>query len=44
MLQLADLVKFAKLNPLPNDHTRCMRYAIEFVNNTKQLIDITHLN
>ena len=35
MLTLADLVKFAKANPLPNEHDGCLDTAFEFVNATK---------
>ncbi len=31
MLELADLVKFAKENPLPDEQERSMNYAIDFV-------------
>jgi hypothetical protein len=34
-LVLADLVKFAKSNPLPNEHDQCLDIAFEFVNQTK---------
>lgn len=35
MLVLADLVKFAKANPLPDEHDRCLDTAFEFVRTTK---------
>jgi hypothetical protein len=35
MLVLADLVKFAKSNPLPNEHDLCLDIAFEFINETK---------
>lgn len=35
MLVLADLVKFAKANPLPDEHDKCIDIAIEFVRITK---------
>ena len=35
MLTIADLVKFAKANPLPNEHDGCLDTAFEFVNATK---------
>ncbi len=35
MLELADLVKFAKVNPLPDEHERGYKIAYEFVMNTK---------
>lgn len=34
MLELADLVKFAKADPLPDDHSSSMKAAIEFVKST----------
>ena len=34
MLGLADMVKFAKANPLPSEHDRSFNNAIEFVKNT----------
>ena len=36
MLELADFVKFAKLNPLPEENARSMASAYEFVNETKE--------
>lgn len=35
-LNTADLVKFAKMEPLPDDHDRCMKQAVDFVNQTKE--------
>lgn len=35
MLELADLVKFAKVNPLPDEHERSYKIAYEFVMATK---------
>lgn len=35
MLQTADLVKFAKSSPLPDEHKRYMGIALEFVQSTK---------
>lgn len=35
-LQLADMVKFAKANPLPPEHDQSMTYAISFVETTTQ--------
>lgn len=35
MLNLADMVKFAKVHPLPNENERSMELAVEFVDNTK---------
>lgn len=32
MLHTADMVKFAKGEPLPNEHTQAMTHAVEFVN------------
>ena len=34
ILTLADLVKFAKAQPLPDEHERSLQYAIDFVNST----------
>lgn len=34
MLQLSDLVKFAKVQPLPNEHDLCLADAYDFVNLT----------
>lgn len=36
MLQTADLVKFAKAEPLPNEHDRSMSNAVAFVNATAE--------
>ena len=33
-LTIADLVKFAKMEPLPDDHDRCFKQAVEFVRET----------
>jgi hypothetical protein len=33
-LTTADLVKFAKMEPLPDDHDRCFKQAVEFVRET----------
>jgi hypothetical protein len=34
-LDLSDLVKFAKLTPLPNENEKCLQVSYEFVENTK---------
>lgn len=34
ILELADLVKFAKLKPLPEENEKSMEHAVEFVKNT----------
>ncbi len=34
ILSMADLVKFAKYLPLPQDHEQSMEYAIDFINKT----------
>ena len=34
LLELADLVKFAKFHPLPDENSLLMKLSIEFVNNT----------
>lgn len=36
LLELSDLVKFAKAKPLPSEHDHCMNLAVGFVNNTSQ--------
>ncbi len=35
LLEVADLVKFAKALPLPGEHEQCLTHAFEFVNATK---------
>ena len=35
-LTTADLVKFAKMEPLPDDHDRCFKQAVEFVQETAE--------
>ncbi len=40
MLELADAVKFAKYQALQNENDLSMRNAIEFVENTKEVLDI----
>jgi hypothetical protein len=42
MLVLADLVKFAKSNPLPHEHDQSLDIAFEFVNETK-LIEVAEV-
>jgi hypothetical protein len=44
ILQLADLVKFAKTNPLPDENDLSMMYAYLFINQTKQVEPITAEN
>lgn len=39
ILQTADLVKFAKMEPLPDDHDRCYKMAVDFVNVTAEKIE-----
>lgn len=36
LLELSDFVKFAKMNPLPEDNDRSLRFAYHFVETTKQ--------
>ena len=36
MLTTADLVKFAKMEPLPDDHDRCFKQAVDFVQETAE--------
>lgn len=38
MLTLADLVKFAKAHPLPTEHDMSMKNALDFVNETMQIV------
>lgn len=40
MLELADLVKFAKENPLPDEHERSMNQAIEFVKESVHTVEV----
>ena len=35
-LTIADLVKFAKMEPLPDDHDRCFKQAVNFVQETAE--------
>ncbi|MCX7880354.1 MAG: hypothetical protein N2517_06810 [Ignavibacteria bacterium] len=39
--EVSDLVKFAKFVPLPDEHTFCMKVAIEFIENTIRNEDST---
>jgi len=39
MLEMADMVKFAKGNPLPDEQERSMNYAIDFVKDTIFLVE-----
>lgn len=43
ILVLADLVKFAKENPLPEDHEFCFNASIDFVNDTAEKKEETPL-
>jgi len=43
MLELADLVKFAKEKPLPDDEEKSMTQAINFINDTIHLIEETKI-
>ncbi len=40
MLGLADLVKFAKFQPLPDENENSLKTAYEFVLSTKQKVDL----
>jgi len=40
ILQLADLVKFAKWNPLPDEHELSLKNAYLFVNQTKKAEEV----
>ncbi|GIV26769.1 MAG: hypothetical protein KatS3mg027_0583 [Bacteroidia bacterium] len=42
LLELADLVKFAKFLPIENDHYQILQSALDFVNETK--LESTHIN
>ena len=39
-LTIADLVKFAKMEPLPDDHDRCFKQAVNFVQETAEQLTI----
>ena len=41
VLSTADLVKFAKWEPLPNDHDTCMKNAVLFVKETAEQTEQT---
>jgi len=36
VFEIADMVKFAKMTPIPDENTLCMNHAIDFINLTKQ--------
>lgn len=38
MLSLADMVKFAKYIPLPDEHDYCLNISVEFVKNTSPIL------
>lgn len=40
ILTTADMVKFAKSEPLPNEHDRSMNYAVSFVQETANVINL----
>ncbi len=42
LLVLADLVKFAKEKPLPNENDTSLLNAVEFIKGTKQVIQVTN--
>lgn len=44
LLQTADLVKFAKLQPLPEEHVACLQLAYEILEWTKPRTDGNHQN
>lgn len=44
ILMTADLVKFAKWQPLPTDHDRCYKDAVSFVNSTAETSEVTSIN
>jgi len=37
ILEVADFVKFAKMQPLPDENVRCMNYAFEIVEATRPI-------
>lgn len=39
-LTIADLVKFAKMEPLPDDHDRCFKQAVDFVQETAEKLTV----
>jgi hypothetical protein len=41
ILVLADLVKFAKETPLPNDHEHCFNTSVDFINETAENPEVT---
>jgi len=41
ILELADLVKFAKAQPLPDEHADCMDKSVEFIRNTIPVVQPT---
>lgn len=41
-LTTADLVKFAKMEPLPDDHDRCFKQAVNFVQETAEQLTINN--
>lgn len=38
ILKLADMVKFAKVHPLPSENETTLQYAFSFVNNTRMVV------
>lgn len=42
ILRTADLVKFAKANPVPEEHTACMEAAQEVIKRTMQKEEVSH--
>lgn len=42
ILRTADLAKFAKANPLPEEHIACMEAAYEIVQRTRQKEEVNH--
>ena len=41
-LTIADLVKFAKMEPLPDDHDRCYKQAVSFVQETAEQLTVNN--
>ena len=44
IFDVADYVKFAKMQPLPDENTRCMNYAFDIVDITKPVVQLPEDN
>ncbi len=44
IFKIADLAKFAKYQPIADDNLKCMKFAYDFIDMTKDISEITNVN